>query len=112
MRTNMSKYLQDIENVHIGHLFVHMCPHRPMWTQVDKSQYFPSHCSLSTLQFTKDVVEDGAIKCVDMRRECDGQQEVLLYYFDIEDVVRDLVADKMALGKQHLSPRVYPPVMP
>ena len=38
-----------------------------------------------------------------MRRECDGQQEVLFYYFDIEDVVRDLVADKMALGKQHLS---------
>ena len=79
-----------------------------MWTHVDKRKYFSSHCSLSTLQFTKDVVEDGAIKCVDMRRECDGQQEVLFYYFDIEDIVRDLVADKMALGKQHLSFRYWP----
>ena len=52
------------------------------------------------------MAEDCAIKCVDMRRDCDGQQEVLFYYFDIEDVVRDLVADKTALGKQHLSFRV------
>ena len=37
-----------------------------------------------------------------MHRESDGPQNLQFHYFHIEDIVRDLFADPMAKGKQHL----------
>ena len=37
-----------------------------------------------------------------MHRKSDGPQELLFHYFEVEDLVRDLFADPMAKGKQHL----------
>ena len=37
-----------------------------------------------------------------MHRPCDGKQDLNLYYFNLEDLVRDMFADPMAEGRQHL----------
>ena len=49
----------------------------------------------------KDVV-DGGLNCTNMHCEFDGDQELLFYHFPLEDVVRDLFAEPIAKGKQHL----------
>jgi hypothetical protein len=49
----------------------------------------------------KDVVDGGA-KCINMHREYDGEQDLNFYYFSVEDIVRDLFADPLAKGKQHM----------
>ena len=56
---------------------------------------------LALLQFKFDV-GDGGVLCQDMHRPCDGKQDLNLYYFNLEDLVRDMFADPMAEGRQHL----------
>ncbi len=47
-------------------------------------------------------VHRGKILSKDMYRERDGPQNLQFHNFQIEDIVRDLFADPMAKGKQHL----------
>ena len=53
------------------------------------------------MQFKIDV-SNGGILCENMHRPGDGDQDLHLYYFDLEGLVRDMFADPMVEGKQHL----------
>ena len=44
-----------------------------------------------------DVVQ-GGILCKDFHQEKDGEQELKLFYFDVQRLVEDLFADPMAKG--------------
>ena len=44
-----------------------------------------------------DVVQ-GGILCKNMHKEGDGEQELKLFYFEVQRLVEDLFADPMAKG--------------
>ena len=48
-------------------------------------------------QFMNDVVQ-GGILCKDFHQPNDGEQELKLFYFDVQRLVEDLFADPMAEG--------------
>ena len=48
-------------------------------------------------QFMNDVVQ-GGILCKDFHQEKDGEQELKLFYFDVQRLLEDLFADPMAKG--------------
>ena len=48
-------------------------------------------------QFMNDVVQ-GGILCKDFHQPNNGEQELKLFYFDVQRLVEDLFADPMAEG--------------